>query len=99
MQIPKHSACFCFIEQADGKADVNDHVVAHFGLGKALEDLGDYEASMRHYDSANQISRDVKIGPATFDRDAYSAYIDHLISLNPVPGARQYSTGDMPVPI
>jgi len=27
----------------------------HFGLGKAFDDLGDYRAAMRHYDTANRL--------------------------------------------
>jgi tetratricopeptide (TPR) repeat protein len=55
-------------------------VSIHYGLGKALEDLKDYEESMHHYDEANRITRLIKFGSAPFDRTRYVRHVDHLLS-------------------
>jgi tetratricopeptide (TPR) repeat protein len=41
----------------------------HYALGKAYEDLGEYEISMRRYDDANRLVRAAKLGDASFDRE------------------------------
>jgi tetratricopeptide (TPR) repeat protein len=58
-----------------------DKAALQFGLGKALEDLGDYEEAMVHYDIANQLAKMLKFGNRPFDRQAYAAHIDELIRL------------------
>ncbi len=40
-----------------------------YGLGKALEDLGDYAAAMSHFDVANRIDHELKVGVAPFKRE------------------------------
>jgi tetratricopeptide (TPR) repeat protein len=37
-----------------------------YGLGKALEDLGDFEQAMSHFDAANRIDHELKVGVAPF---------------------------------
>lgn len=54
-------------------------VSIHYGLGKAMEDLADYEASMRHYDEANRITRLLKFGTAPFDEGKYGSHVDRMI--------------------
>jgi tetratricopeptide (TPR) repeat protein len=44
----------------------------HFALGKAFDDLRDYEAAMRHYDLANGI----RGGFSTFERIALERFVD-----------------------
>ena len=51
----------------------------HFGLGKAYEDLKQYERAMRHFDEANRISYKLRFGEAHFDKKAYAASIDWTI--------------------
>jgi len=48
----------------------------HYALGKSLEDLGDYEHAMAHFDVANRLSYQMKFGERPFDRQPYAARID-----------------------
>ena len=57
-----------------------EYVATQYGLGKALEDLGDYESSMRHYDEANRVTRELKLSHAPFNRDQYEHSITTLIN-------------------
>ena len=43
----------------------------HYALGKANEDLGDYETSMHFYDLANDAEYNLKFGDREFDEDSY----------------------------
>jgi tetratricopeptide (TPR) repeat protein len=54
-----------------------------YGLGKALEDLGDYEQSMRHYDEANRIAAGIKLADRPFDREAHRRWVDKMVELFP----------------
>lgn len=55
----------------------------HYGLGKALEDLGEFEEAMHHYDEANRVTRLIKLGVAPFDRRQYIAIMDRLMNVPP----------------
>ncbi len=55
----------------------------HYGVGKALEDLGDYEEAMHHYDEANRVARLIKLGNAPFDRRQYIAIMARLMNVPP----------------
>ena len=48
----------------------------HYGLGKASDDLGDYAAAMRHFDSANRIAARGK----PFNRAQFGAGVQRLIA-------------------
>lgn len=51
----------------------------HFALGKAFEDLGEFERAMRHYDKANATFASLlKLG---FDPKRHAEYIDDLTRL------------------
>ena len=50
-----------------------------YGIGKVQEDLGDYEAAMEAYDSANQAEYDLRIGGRGFDRLRYAEQFDRTI--------------------
>jgi tetratricopeptide (TPR) repeat protein len=51
-----------------------------YGLGKALEDLGDYESAMVHFDQANRIDHELKVGVTPFSKDQLRETADFLIS-------------------
>ncbi len=38
-----------------------------YALGKSLEDLGDYEDAMRHFEEGNRVSYGLKFGPAPYE--------------------------------
>lgn len=50
-----------------------------YGLGRAFENLGEYERAIRHYDEANRLAYEIKFGDASFDRDHYRSEIDRMI--------------------
>ena len=50
-------------------------MILHFSLGKALDDVKDFEAAMRHFDAANRIRHRT----AKLDRARLSAQFDELI--------------------
>lgn len=71
----------------------------HFGLGKALEDLAEFADSMRHYDEANRITREIKLGDLRFDPKRYAATVDRMIDLFPsqLPLNLAAEPSDLPV--
>jgi tetratricopeptide (TPR) repeat protein len=48
----------------------------HFAVGKALDDLGQFEDAMGHFDSANHIRRDLQ----PFDRTRFKHHLDGAIA-------------------
>jgi len=54
-------------------------VSIHYGLGKALEDLREFEEAMSHYDEANRLTRQIKFGDMAFDEDRYSRHVNRMI--------------------
>ncbi len=55
-----------------------EHVLRlHLALGKAADDLAEYEAAMRHFDAAESVRR--RCSP--FDASAFTAQVDRLIAL------------------
>lgn len=50
-----------------------------YGLGKAFEDLGEYESAMSHFDRANQIDHELKVGVAPFNRTQLQETANFLI--------------------
>lgn len=59
---------------SDGLAD-KDQMLLHFALGKANDDLRDYQGAMRHFDAANRIrSLDLR-----FDQAAFAARVDRIV--------------------
>ena len=51
----------------------------HYGLGRALESLGEFERAIKHYDQANRIAYRIKFGDRRFDRASYAANFDRII--------------------
>jgi tetratricopeptide (TPR) repeat protein len=47
-----------------------------YGLGKALEDLGDFEQSMQRFEEANRLDHRRKFGETTFDMEQNRAAFD-----------------------
>jgi tetratricopeptide (TPR) repeat protein len=60
---------------ADDRLDDEGRLLLHFALGKLLDDLGDYAAAMRHFDSANRI----RGAGVNFDAAAFRADVDRLV--------------------
>jgi len=48
----------------------------HLAIGKAAEDLGDYELAMRHFDVAGEVRR----SSGSFDPEMFSTEIDRMIA-------------------
>ena len=48
----------------------------HLAIGKAADDLGDYDLAMQHFDDADAVRR----GAVSFDSAAFSVEIDRLIA-------------------
>ena len=58
-----------------------DKLFLHYGLGKAFDDLGQYEDAIRHYDIANRISAtDPSLGSKPYDRQGHKRHIDLTIA-------------------
>jgi tetratricopeptide (TPR) repeat protein len=60
--------------EAGNLAD-HERALLHFALGKGLDDLGDWEAAIRHIDTANRLERRGML----FDREALAARCDGLV--------------------
>ena len=62
-----------------GLAD-GDRVNLHFALGKALDDLAEYEQAMRHFDEANRIEAQLqKLAGRTSNRGEFAAEVGTII--------------------
>jgi len=72
-------------------------VSLHYGLGKALEDLNEYDASMCHYDEANRITRLLKFSTTPFDEDRYRRHVEQMIERNPPPNSGETAGSGLPV--
>lgn len=51
-----------------------------FSIGKALDDLGEYETAMKHFDTANALSRTLQLTP--FNLTHYRRFVDSIIRSN-----------------
>jgi tetratricopeptide (TPR) repeat protein len=58
----------CKLSEDDG-AEIRHKDLLEYALGKAFEDLGSFEVSMRHYDEANQIAYKDKFGDVPYNMD------------------------------
>lgn len=56
-------------------------VQLEYGLGKAFEDLGEYEAAMTHFDEANRQDHFLKVGVAPFDKADLERWVADIISV------------------
>jgi tetratricopeptide (TPR) repeat protein len=54
----------------------SDGAVLHFALGKAFDDLADYNRAMQYYDAGNGLKRQ----STNFDRAAHEALVEELIA-------------------
>jgi tetratricopeptide (TPR) repeat protein len=53
----------------------------HYALGKACDDLEDYQGAIRHFDQANEIeAQRMRVAGRSFDRRSHRAGIDQAIS-------------------
>jgi tetratricopeptide (TPR) repeat protein len=71
------------------RTDVTPHVrqALHFALGKAHDDLGDYEAAMRNFEAGNRL----RAQRAPVDLDRLARHVDRLIQAIP-PGYRAHQS-------
>jgi tetratricopeptide (TPR) repeat protein len=53
----------------------------HFGLGKAFDNLGEYESAMNHYEEAHQNAHLLRYREHPFDQSEYESDIDATIRL------------------
>lgn len=51
----------------------------HYALGKASEDLGEYQRAMEHFDHANRLAYEAKFGSRVFDRSVMSSSFNFTI--------------------
>lgn len=64
----------------DRSLSPSDRVDLHYALGKALDDLGDYERAMGHYDQANATILAGRHPSQHFNREMFSRRVDAQIS-------------------
>jgi tetratricopeptide (TPR) repeat protein len=63
------------VAESGGLPDVT-RMTAHYALGKAFDDLGEYGSAIRHFDAANGIEK----GLCEYDREQLAAWVDLLIA-------------------
>ncbi len=63
-----------------GRLGPGERAYLHFGLGRAYEDLGEYETAMRQYDAANRAERAEKPTALAFNRTQYAEMFDRMIA-------------------
>ena len=64
---------------AGGRLSPNDEGALHYALGKAREDLGDYQSAMLHYDEANRLAVVTKLHDIAFDPEQLRRRVDAAI--------------------
>lgn len=58
-----------------------DRATLHFALGKALDDLAEYQSAIRHYDQANGIEAErLRLIGRLLDREEYAASVAGMIA-------------------
>jgi tetratricopeptide (TPR) repeat protein len=77
------------------KLSDEDRSLLHFALGKALDDLGEYEAAIRHFDRANALESVRR----RFDAAALAAEVDWAIAGAPNPPQIAPAASDSELPI
>ena len=63
---------------SEGNLTAEDRRGLHYSLGKALEDLADYQSAIRHFDEANRMMMS-QISGQPFDRAAHTALFNLMI--------------------
>lgn len=75
----------------------DDRAELGFALGRALDQVGAYDAAFAAYAEANAASRAGDPEGAVHDRAAHERFVDRLIAAFPEPAAGAPSTGEAPV--
>jgi tetratricopeptide (TPR) repeat protein len=66
---------------AEGGLPPSDQVFLEYGLGKALDDLGDYGEAIKHFDEANRVSSlNPAQGSKPYDRLGHAAFVDRNVA-------------------
>jgi tetratricopeptide (TPR) repeat protein len=65
--------------RADPQLPKRELIQLEYALGKAYDNLGNYEMAMEHYDEANRIDHLLKVGVAPFDKEELRKTADFLI--------------------
>ena len=76
-----------------------ERVSLNYGLGKAHDDLREYEIAMSHYDEANRLTRLLKFGDRPFDEVRYQSHVDEMIALASTMAAESKSRVESRLPI
>ncbi|HEX9534330.1 MAG TPA: tetratricopeptide repeat protein, partial [Stellaceae bacterium] len=79
----------------DAALSRQDRANLHFALGKAFDDLAEYDAAMRHFDEANRIEAErLRLIGRTVDREQYAVGVTAMIAtLTPDYFARRAALG------
>jgi len=65
----------------DAALSRQDRANLHFALGKAFDDLAEYDAAMRHFDEANRIEAErLRLIGRTVDREQYAVGVTAMIA-------------------
>lgn len=86
----------------DGSLAARDRSSLQFALGKAHEDLGDYQRAIGHFDRANEIESEwMRQAGRWFDRRAHAAFVERMLGGFQSEGAARDPAGgsDSELPI
>jgi len=62
---------------AEPRLSMDERRYLEYALGKSLDDLGEYEHAIRHFDNANRMM--LRLARLPFDREAHTSHIDRTI--------------------
>jgi Flp pilus assembly protein TadD len=77
----------------DPKLPIRDRGYMHYAIGKAQEDMGQYEQAMRHYDRGNSLAYELWLGHRPWDREEYATGFSRTIEIFDQERFRRLATG------
>ncbi len=87
--------------ERDPQLPVKQKEYLEYGLGKAKQDLGEFQLAMSHYDVANGLAHRSRFGTASFDAKTYRDRMEVVKSLFNASFLKRYESSgiDSQLPI
>ncbi|HEY3779628.1 MAG TPA: sulfotransferase [Fimbriimonadaceae bacterium] len=85
----------------DTPLSLQERATVYYALGKAADDLGEYEKSMNHFDEANALSHRIHLSGHPFDAERHRKWVNQTIEMATPELFRKYRNlgckSDLPI--